>query len=237
LSRRSRLADFCTVLASLGILGAVITTGVMFESGVDSDATDPALWRALLVCCGLAATGLSAFLDRPRSRGQLSLYGVLGLAGLIAIPLFWASLTRPVPPQAATTAPKLRTITVGRTVRVGALGIRVTRMTCGYVELAELPPAERGQYCVVDLTATNLRSYSEWLYDAEQRLSVATGASFNGFGLGNQLWYDELPPGQQLSTRLTFDLPRGVKPVKLRLQGYADQDSERMDIATIDLRR
>jgi hypothetical protein len=139
---------------------------------------------ALLVCCGLAATGLTALLDRPRSRGQVP---VVGLAGLIAIPLFWTSLTRPVPapqaeagisntlgsvpeaeggiaspegsaPETATTVPKLSTVTVGRTVQIGVFRIRVTAMTCGYAKVADLGTAERGQYCVVQLTATNIRS-------------------------------------------------------------------------------
>jgi hypothetical protein len=171
-----------------------------------------------------------------KSRRQAGI-GVVGLLGVLFILMFWGSLTRPVLLRAATTAPKLRTTTVGQTVRVGALRIRVTQMTCGYVELAGLPPADRGQYCVADLTATNLRSYPDWLYDAEQRLSVATGASFSGFGLGNQLWDDQVQPGQTVTTRLSFDLPQGTTPVQMRLQGYADQDSERKDIVTIDLRR
>jgi hypothetical protein len=180
---RTRLADLSTWPVFVGMFGGLVVTGVMFESGVDSDATDPTLWAALLACCGLGATGLTAFLDRPRSRGQAPVVGLIGLAGLIAIPLFWATLTPPVPLQAATTAPKLRTTTVGQTVRVGALRIRVTQMTCGYVELAGLPPADRGQYCVADLTATNLRSYPDWLYDAEQgsRLPPALPSAASGW--------------------------------------------------------
>jgi F0F1-type ATP synthase membrane subunit c/vacuolar-type H+-ATPase subunit K len=249
---RSRLADACAWPVGIGMLGGFIVMGVMFESGVDSDATDPRLWGALLVCCGLAATGLSAFLDRPRSRGQVPIFGVLGLAGLIAVPLFWTSLTQSVIPQeatepvvpaeaaepaTATPAAKLSTLTVGQTVQAGAFRIRVAAITCGYIELADLPPAEHGQYCVVVLTATNLRSYPEWLYDADQRLQVASGRSVKGYGLGSQLWDDELPPGHSVRTRLVFDLPKGVRPVGLRLQCFANQDSTREDIATIDLRR
>jgi hypothetical protein len=40
-----------------------------------------------------------------------------------------------------------------------------------------------------------------------------------------------------VTTRLSFDLPQGITPVQMRLQGYADQDSERKDLVTIDLRR
>ena len=242
-SWRRRLADFCTSAAALGMIGAVIITGVMFESGVDSDATDPRLWGALLVCCGLAATGLTALLDRPRSRGQTSVIGLVGLAGLIAIPLFWTSLTQLVgapeatEPATVTATPRLSTVTVGQTVQAGAFRIRVAAMTCGYIELADLPPAAHGQYCVVVLTATNLRSYPEWLYDADQRLLVASGRSVKGYGLGSQPWDDELPPGHSVRTRLVFDLPKGVRPVGLRLQCFANQDSTREDIATIDLRR
>jgi hypothetical protein len=255
---RSRLADACGLPVGLGMVGGIIVTGVMFESGVDSDATDPLLWAALLVCCGLAATGLTALLDRPRSRGQVPVVGLVGLAGLIAIPLFWSSLTGSVPaPEAeaevgigspevtapeTTTAPKLSNVTVDRTANVGVFQIHLTAITCGYAELADLGAAERGQYCVVRLTATNVRSSpnvraaAEWLYDAQQRLSVTSGESFKGFGLGERLWYDELRPGQRVTTRLVFDLPRGARPVQLRLQADAYRRWGQ-EIVTINLPR
>lgn len=46
-SWRSRVADACTWPAGLGLFGGFVVTGIMFESGVDSDATDPHLWLAL----------------------------------------------------------------------------------------------------------------------------------------------------------------------------------------------
>jgi Septum formation/Domain of unknown function (DUF4352) len=136
---------------------------------------------------------------------------------------------------AVKTAQELRTVKVGQTVNVGAFRIAVTKMTCGYVELAELPPAEQGQYCVAHLGVTNLRSYPEWLYFEEQQLLVATGGTFKGYGLGKLLWDTDLQPGQSVATRLVFDLPRGLRPVRLRLHGYADQDWAREDFATIKL--
>jgi Septum formation len=136
---------------------------------------------------------------------------------------------------AVRSTPELRTFKLGRTVNVGAFRIRVTQLTCGYVELAELPPAEQGQYCVAELVARNLRSYPEWLYFEEQQLLVATGGTFKGYGLGKLLWDTDLQPGQSVATRLVFDLPRGLRPVRLRLHGYADQDWAREDIATIKL--
>jgi Septum formation len=133
--------------------------------------------------------------------------------------------------------PELRTFKVARTVNVGAFRIRVTQLTCGYVELAELPPAERGQYCVAQLVVWNRRSYPEWLYFEEQRLLVASGDSFEGYGLGNLLWDDDLDPGQSVTTRLVFDLPKGLWPVELQLQGYTDQDWTQTDSVTIKLPR
>lgn len=139
------------------------------------------------------------------------------------------------------TAPKLQTVKLDRTVQIGVFRIHVTAITCGYAKVEGLPP-ERGQYCVVKLTATNVRSSpnirgaAEWLYDAHQRLSVTTGESFKGYGLGKPLWYDELKPGQRLTTRLTFDLPRAARPVQLRLQADAYQHWGQ-DVATINLPR
>jgi F0F1-type ATP synthase membrane subunit c/vacuolar-type H+-ATPase subunit K len=140
------------------------------------------------------------------------------------------------------TVPKLHTVKLDRTADVGVFRIRVMTMTCGYAKVADLGAAERGQYCVLQLTATNVRSSpnvgaaAEWLYDADQRLLVSTGESVKGFGLGKPLWEDELKPGQRLTTRLTFDLPRGAQPVRLRLQADAYQHWGE-DVATINLPR
>jgi hypothetical protein len=134
------------------------------------------------------------------------------------------------------TVAKLHTIKLDRTANVGVFRIRVITMTCGYAKVADLGAAERGQYCVVQLTATNVRSAAEWLYDADQRLSVTGGKSFKGFGLGERLWDDELKPGQRLTTRLVFDLPRGARPVQLRLQADAYQHWGQ-DVGTINLPR
>jgi hypothetical protein len=135
------------------------------------------------------------------------------------------------------TARELRTVKVGQTVNVGAFRIAVTKMTCGYSELAELPPAEQGQSCVVDLLVTNLRSYPEWLYFEDQQLLVASGGTFKGYGLGKAVVGHRPPTWQECDDRLVFDLPRGLRPVQLRLQGCADQDEARRDIATIKLPR
>ena len=138
--------------------------------------------------------------------------------------------------------PELHTVKLDRTANIGVFQLHLTAITCGYAELADLGAAERGQYCVVRLTATNVRASSnvrgaaEWLYDAQQRLLVSTGESFKGFGLGKPLWEDELKPGQRLTTQLTFDLPRNARPVQLRLQADAYKHWGQ-DVATINLPR
>jgi hypothetical protein len=132
------------------------------------------------------------------------------------------------------TIPNLPIVKLDRTANVGVFHIHLTTMTCGYPTLAGLGAAKRGQYCIVELTATNARASSDRLSDANQRLSVATGESFKGFGFGDPLWKDELKPGQQLTTRLLFDLPRGVRPARLRLQADASQHRGQ-DTATINL--
>ena len=79
------------------------------------------------------------------------------------------------------TEPKLPIVKLDRTANIGVFQIHLTTMTCGYPTLAGLGAAKRGQYCIVELTATNIRASPERLDDANQRLSVATGESFEGF--------------------------------------------------------
>jgi hypothetical protein len=140
------------------------------------------------------------------------------------------------------TVAKVHTIKLDRTANVGVFQIHLTDITCGYTKLADLGDAERGQYCVLQLTATNVRSSpnvrsaAEWLYDAQQRLVVSTGETIKGYGLGGPLWEDELKPGQRVTTRLTFDLPQGAQPVRLRLQADAYKHWGQ-DVATINLPR
>jgi F0F1-type ATP synthase membrane subunit c/vacuolar-type H+-ATPase subunit K len=132
--------------------------------------------------------------------------------------------------------PELPTVKLDRTANLGVFHIHLTTMTCGYPTLAGLGAAKRGQYCIVEVTATNVRASPARLDDANQRLSVATGESFEGFGFGDPLWKDELKPGQRLTTRLLFDLPRGARPVQLRLQADAYQHWGQ-DVAIINLPR
>ena len=122
------------------------------------------------------------------------------------------------------TTPRLHSIKVAKTVQAGAFRIWVTRMTCGYLKVADLPPAKHGQYCVVEFTATNTELSPAWLHDVDQRLSATAGKSFKGVGVGDQPWDHDVQPGQRVTTRLVFDLPRGVRPVRLRLQGFTGHD-------------
>jgi hypothetical protein len=122
------------------------------------------------------------------------------------------------------TAPKLQSVKVARTAHAGAFRIWIKRMTCGFVEATDLPPAKHGQYCAVEFTATNTELSPAWLHAVDQRLSVATGESFKGVGVGEPLWDHDVQPGERVATRLVFDLPREVLPVQLRLQGYTGHD-------------
>ena len=122
------------------------------------------------------------------------------------------------------TAPKLQSVKVARTAHAGAFRIWIKRMTCGFVEATDLPPAKHGQYCAVEFTATNTELSPAWLHAVDQRLSVATGESFNGVGVGEPLWDHDVQPGERVATRLVFDLPRKVRPIQLRLQGYTGHD-------------
>jgi hypothetical protein len=133
----------------------------------------------------------------------------------------------------ARTTPRLQSVKVAKTVQAGAFRIWVTRMTCGYLKVADLPPAKHGQYCVLEFTATNSELSPAWLHDVDQRLSAATGESFKGVGVGEQLWDHDVQPGQRVATRLVFDLPRGVRPVRLQLQGYTGHDLTGHDLGPV----
>ena len=129
---------------------------------------------------------------------------------------------------------------MARTAHAGAFRIWIKGMTCGFVEATDLPPAKHGQYCAVDFTATNTELSPAWLHAVDQRLSVATGESFNGVGVGEPLWDHDVQPGERVATRLVFDLPRDVRPVQLRLQGYTGHDLTDRDLgpkvtATVNL--
>jgi hypothetical protein len=191
-----------------------------------------ALWPAWRIPAPREGSGQGPRLPAATSRR----WQVAGLAAGSVV-LIGLGVSAAMMATAATgtgTEPKLPIVKLDRTANVGVFHIHLTTMTCGYPTLAGLGAAKRGQYCIVELTATNIRASPDRLDDANQRLSVATGESFEGFGFGDPLWKDELKPGQRLTTRLLFDLPRGVRPAQLRLQANAYQHSGR-DTATINL--
>jgi hypothetical protein len=191
-----------------------------------------ALWPAWWIPAPREGSGQGPRLPAATSRR----WQVAGLAAgsvmLIGLGISAAMMATAAP--GIGTEPKLQTVKLGRTANVGVFHIHLTTMTCGYPTLAGVGVAQGGQYCIVEFTAANVRASPDRLDDADQRLSVATGESFEGFGFGDPLWEDELKPGQRLTTRLLFDLPRGVRPAQVRLQADAYQHWGR-DTATINL--
>jgi hypothetical protein len=89
---RAKVATISAWTSGIGAAGAGFIFFIMEDSGVDSDQSDPLLWKAMLVCSGLAASAFLTLLDPPISRGRLGI-GVAGVAGLVAIPLAWGFLT------------------------------------------------------------------------------------------------------------------------------------------------
>jgi hypothetical protein len=86
------VASICASAAFIGVVGAGLIFAVMSESGVESDQHSPGLWKAMFVCCCLAASGLLTLIDPLKSHRQAGI-GVVGLLGVLFILIFWASLT------------------------------------------------------------------------------------------------------------------------------------------------
>ncbi len=122
-------------------------------------------------------------------------------------------------------APAASAARVGEAVRDGKFSFVVNSVTCGQAAIGNevLNQQAQGQFCLVDLSVTNVGSEGQTLHTGSQHLYDATGNEYRseggaGFYLQDALggWI-EINPGNALTGTLVYDIPPTVDPARIEL--------------------
>ena len=124
-------------------------------------------------------------------------------------------------------------------VRDGKFEFVVSNVSCGQeaVGVAPITRQAKGQFCVVDLSVENIGTKDQLLVDGAQKAIGPDGAEYGpdtSAGLianaNTSIWLNVVKPGDKVTGKMVYDIPDGVKIVKLELH-----DSVFSNGATISL--
>jgi hypothetical protein len=123
---------------------------------------------------------------------------------------------------------------IGTPVRDGKFEFTVKSMKCGVRQVGPqyFEHKAQGRFCLVTMTAENIGSDPQTLFDANQKGFVGTksyaadseaGFSANVGSDGNptDVWINEINPGNSVTGVMVWDLPAGAKLTKLELHDSA----------------
>jgi hypothetical protein len=119
---------------------------------------------------------------------------------------------------------------LGQPVRDGQFEFVVRSMNCGQTALDNgwLHAQAKGQFCVAELTVTNIgteaRNFGDGLQRATgpkgERYAVDTGAGVVANGNGQAIW-DVINPGISVTAKIVYDIPLGATITALELHDGA----------------
>jgi Domain of unknown function (DUF4352) len=119
---------------------------------------------------------------------------------------------------------------LGQPVRDGQFEFVVRSVSCGQATLDNgwLHAQAKGQYCVVELTVTNIgtdaRNFGDGLQRATgpagERYAADTGAGVVANGGGQAIW-DVINPGISVTAKIVYDIPPGAAITALELHDGA----------------
>ena len=114
---------------------------------------------------------------------------------------------------------------IGQPAADGDFQFVVNGVDCSRTELGDqyFNTTAQGQFCLVDLTITNIGSESQSFLGDNATLFNAQGQEFSAdteaaFYLENaDSLYEEINPGNALNTKVVFDVPAGMVPSSIEL--------------------
>jgi hypothetical protein len=119
---------------------------------------------------------------------------------------------------------------LNKPARDGNFQFTVKKVQCGVNKVGDqyLKKTAQGQYCVVTVTVKNVKNEPQTLSDTDQVAYVGT-ASYHAdseagmYANNNQtnVLFNEINPGNSVTGKMLFDIPKGKKLTKLELHDSA----------------
>jgi hypothetical protein len=130
-----------------------------------------------------------------------------------------------------TSAEPAAEVGVGKAARDGNFQFTVTRVRCGQASIGTNPyltKKAQGQFCTVTMTVKNIKAEPQTLSDSDQKAFVG-GASYDAdteagmYVNGNEssVLFNTINPGNAVTGKIVFDIPKGAKLTTLELHDSA----------------
>jgi uncharacterized protein DUF4352/uncharacterized protein DUF2510 len=195
------------ILIPAGLVGAVIFGSALGAGGGDEPTQDAAL---------KSSTSSSA-VPTPATKASP--------AAEVAKP----SATPTAKPAAPKPAPKPAGPKLGSKVRDGKFQFVVTKITCGIKTVGNeyLNTKAQGQFCRADMSITNIGDEPQTMFADNQKAFDSKKREFSAdseasiYDDKSEVLFEEINPGNTVKGRVYFDVPKGVKLVKLELHDSA----------------
>lgn len=114
---------------------------------------------------------------------------------------------------------------IGDAVRDGKFEFVVTKIDCGKSKVGGefFNETAQGEFCIMDISVKNIGDEPQYFDSNEQKIFNKDGQEFSNDGSaeiaieGNDVWLNEINPGNKIKGQLVFDVPKGTKIVSAEL--------------------
>jgi len=114
---------------------------------------------------------------------------------------------------------------IGTAVRDGKFEFTVTKVQPGVAKVGDsfLEQKAQGQFVLVHVTVTNIGDEAQYFSDSEQKVKDVQGRQFSADTSaaihikGNDVFLNEINPGNTVKGVLVYDMPKGAKPASIEL--------------------
>jgi hypothetical protein len=122
-------------------------------------------------------------------------------------------------------ADSAKTAKVGTAVRDGQFEFTVTKVEKGVASVGAdfLAEKAQGQFVLVHVTVKNIGAKPQTLIDSVQKVRDGEGREFTTDSTaaivikGNDVFFNEINPGNAVKGTLVYDMPKGAKPASIEL--------------------
>lgn len=126
-------------------------------------------------------------------------------------------------------APAKSAIGIGQPARDGKFEFVVKGVDCSKTELGDqyMSKKAQGQFCIIDLTVKNIGDKPQSFFGDNAKLFNAQGQQFSAdseaaiYLPNSSSLYEEVNPGNTLTSKVVFDVPAGMKPAQVELHDSA----------------
>jgi hypothetical protein len=141
------------------------------------------------------------------------------------------SVDKAIATPSATSAEPAAEVGVGKAAKDGNFQFTVKKVQCGQSKIGTNPyltKKAQGQFCTVTLTVKNIKTEPKMLSDSDQKAFVGA-ASYDADseagmyvnGNENSVLLNNINPGNAVTGKIVFDIPKGAKLTKLELHDSA----------------